>query len=149
MIRSTLIDFNPVELKYYPFTVSLDKCSWSCNAGNDLFTKICLLSKTKHIIVKALNIITRIKEAKTLIKHISFDCKCQINSTICNSNQKQNNKTCQYEYKNYHKCKKDSRWNPTTCTCENSRHLKSIADISVNVCDETIIGMDILSNKCS
>ena len=26
MIRPTLIDLNPVELNYYPFLISLDKC---------------------------------------------------------------------------------------------------------------------------
>ena len=31
MIRPTLIDFNPVKLKYYPFMISLDKCIGSCN----------------------------------------------------------------------------------------------------------------------
>ena len=31
MIRPTLIDLNPVELKYYPFMISLHKCSGSCN----------------------------------------------------------------------------------------------------------------------
>ena len=30
MVRRTLIDLNPVELKYCPFMVSLDKCSGSC-----------------------------------------------------------------------------------------------------------------------
>ena len=33
-------------------------------------------------------------EAKTMTEHISFDCKCKFNSTICTSNQKWNNKTC-------------------------------------------------------
>ena len=32
-----------------------------------------------------------------------------------------NNKTCQYAYKNYRKCKKDCSWNPTSCICENSK----------------------------
>ena len=32
MIRPTLIGLNPFELKYYPFMISLGKCSWSCNA---------------------------------------------------------------------------------------------------------------------
>ena len=32
MVRLTLIDLNSVELKYYPFMVSLDKCSGSCNS---------------------------------------------------------------------------------------------------------------------
>ena len=26
-----------------------------------------------------------------------------------------NNKTCQCEWKNYHKCEKDYSWNPSTC----------------------------------
>ena len=39
--------------------------------------------------------ITRINEAKMLIKHISCDCKCKSNSAKCNSNQKWNNETCQ------------------------------------------------------
>ena len=35
--------------------------------------------------------ITRIKEANTLIRHISCDCKCKVDSTRCNLNQKWNN----------------------------------------------------------
>ena len=31
MVRPTLIDLNPVELKYYPFMISLDKCTGSCS----------------------------------------------------------------------------------------------------------------------
>ena len=31
MIRPTLIDLNPVKLKYYSFMISLDKCTGSCN----------------------------------------------------------------------------------------------------------------------
>ena len=31
MVRPTLIDVNPVELKYYPFMIGLNKCNGSCN----------------------------------------------------------------------------------------------------------------------
>ena len=31
MVRPTLINMNPVELKYYPFMISLNKCTGSCN----------------------------------------------------------------------------------------------------------------------
>ena len=31
MTRSTNIDLNPVDLNYYPFTISLDKCNRSCD----------------------------------------------------------------------------------------------------------------------
>ena len=53
MIRPTLIDLNPVEIKYYPFVISIDKCSGSCNV---LSPKICVPKKTKEINVKAFNI---------------------------------------------------------------------------------------------
>ena len=40
MTRPAVIDLNPAELNYYPFVVSLDKCSRICNAIDDLSTKI-------------------------------------------------------------------------------------------------------------
>ena len=40
MARLTFIDLNPVDLNYYPFMVILDKGSGSCNAADDLSTKI-------------------------------------------------------------------------------------------------------------
>ena len=46
--RSTLINLNPVELSYYPFIVSLDKCSGSCKAANDLSTNIYIPIKKIH-----------------------------------------------------------------------------------------------------
>ena len=66
--------------------------------------------------------ITRINEAKTMVKHISYDFKCKFNSITCNSNEKLNNETCQRECKNYLTCKKDYSWNPSTCICENSKY---------------------------
>ena len=47
MVRPTLIDLNLVKFKCYPFIVSPDKCSESCNSANDLSTKICVPIKTK------------------------------------------------------------------------------------------------------
>ena len=41
MIRPTLIDLNPPELKYYQLMVSLDKCSCSFNSVDDLSTNVC------------------------------------------------------------------------------------------------------------
>ena len=71
----------------------------------------------------------------------------QINSATCNSKRKWNNKICQCECKNYHKCEKDYNWNPSTDICENSKYLKSTADTSVTKCDEIIIDKDTASTK--
>ena len=81
MVRPSLIDLNPVELKYYPFIISLDKCSGSCNV---LSPKICFSSGTKDINVKAFNVIAKKNEAKAMTERISCDCKCKFNSTKCN-----------------------------------------------------------------
>ena len=81
MVRPTLIDMNPIKLKYYPFMINLNKCTGSCNV---LSPKICFQMKQKTF-VKTSNIITNKKEAKAMKEHISCDCKCKFNSTRCYS----------------------------------------------------------------
>ena len=144
MVRPTLIDMNPVELKYHTFVISLNKCTGSCNV---LSPKICVPKETKKINVKSFNIITNKNEAKAITEHILCDCKCKLNTTTCNSNQRWNNNTCQCECKNYRKCKKDYSWNPSTCICENSNYLKITADTSATKCDEIIIVLNTVSKK--
>ena len=61
MVRPTLIDLNLVELEYYPFMISLDKYTGSCNI---LSPKICVPKETKDINVEAFNMITN-KNDKT------------------------------------------------------------------------------------
>ena len=128
MVRPTLIDINPVELKCYPLMISLNKCNGSCYV---LSPKICVPKEIKNINVKAFNMITNKDEAKAMTGHISCDCKCKFNIITCKSKQKWNNKTCQCECKNYRKCKENHSWNLSTCIGENSMYLKSVADTSV------------------
>ena len=45
IIRPTLIDLNRVELKYYPFIISLGKCAGNFNI---LSSKICVSNETKE-----------------------------------------------------------------------------------------------------
>ena len=63
MFKSALIDLYPIELNYYPFMISLDKCNGSCNI---LSPKICVPKKTKDVSVKVFNMITNKNEAKTM-----------------------------------------------------------------------------------
>ena len=67
MVRPTVIDMNPNELKYYPFLISLNKCTGSCNVSSP---KICVPKEIKDINVKAFNMITNKDEAKALTEHI-------------------------------------------------------------------------------
>ena len=91
--------------------------------------------------------ITNKNKAKTIEKHISCYCMGKFNSITCNSNQKQNNKICQYECKSYRYAKKDYSWNPRTCICESGKYLKTIGDDLKIVCDKIIYVIDIVSTK--
>ena len=90
MVRPTIIDINPVELKYYPFKISLNKCT---EGWNVLSSKMSVPKETKNMNVKVFNMVTKKDEAKAMIEHISCDCKCKFNNTTCGSNQEWNNKT--------------------------------------------------------
>ena len=79
--------------------------------------------------------ITGINESKTLTKHISCKCKCKLDGTKCNSNQRWNNDKCWCEYKK-HICEKEYAWNPSKCICESEKYLASIMDDSKIICDE-------------
>ena len=46
-VRPTLIGFNPVDLKYYPFKISSDKCSGSCNVLMSYQQKFMFRKKQK------------------------------------------------------------------------------------------------------
>ena len=46
---------NPVELKYYPFMISFNKCTGSCNV---LSLELCVPKETEDVNVKAFNMIT-------------------------------------------------------------------------------------------
>ena len=72
IVSPTLIDVNPVEFKYYPFMISLSKCSGSCNV---LYPKICDPKETKDIYAKAFNMVTSKNEPKKMIEHVSCDFK--------------------------------------------------------------------------
>ena len=73
MAKSAVIDSNLIELNYFPFMTTLDKYDQSCNAVDDLSTKIFVPSKTKDVNVKFFNIKTGSRKAKALVKYISCD----------------------------------------------------------------------------
>ena len=108
--------------------------------------KMCVPEERKGINIKAFNTITNKNEAKATAEHISCDCKCKFN-TVCNLNQKWNNKKCHCECENYRKCKKDYNWNPSTCICESNKYLKSVGNTSLTKFDEIVIVMGNLSTK--
>ena len=79
MAKSTFIDFNLVELNYFPFMIILDSCNESCNAVDDLSTKLCVPSKIKN---------ERISEATTLVKHANVNANSKVQHVIHMKNER-------------------------------------------------------------
>ena len=79
-----------------------------------------------------------------MAEHISCDCKCKFNMTICNANQNWNNKYANVNAKIIANTKKVIDGNPSTCICENNRYLKRYCWYFR---DEIVIAMDIISTK--
>ena len=75
MVRLTFIDMNPSELKYYPFIISLRKCTGRFN----VFQK-----KQKTYLLKLFSMIANKDEVKVRTKHISCDCNFKFHRAICN-----------------------------------------------------------------
>ena len=58
MFGPNLTDLNPAKRKYYPFMISSDRCTGSCNV---LSPKVCIPKETKYINVKAFIMMTKQK----------------------------------------------------------------------------------------
>ena len=50
--------------------------------------KVCIPNKTEDLNLRVFNMIPGINESKTLLKHISCECKCKFDGRKSNSNQK-------------------------------------------------------------
>ena len=97
-MQDTLVNLDPneysQEFHFYPFVVKLDRCVEGCNTLNDLSNKLCVPNKTEDLNLSVFNMITWIKESKTLTKYITCKCKCELNARKFNLNQCWNNDKC-------------------------------------------------------
>ena len=87
IIRPTIIDMNPVELKCYPFMISLKKCTGSCNV---LSPKICAPKEIKDINVKGFNMITNKAKMKLKQWQNIFHAILNANSIVQHVTQNKN-----------------------------------------------------------
>ena len=98
----TLINLHPneysQEFHYYSFAVKLDRCVGSFNTLNDLSNKVRVPNKTEDLNLNVINI-AGINEWKTLMKHLSCECKCIFDGRNCNSDQWWYNIKCRCECK--------------------------------------------------
>ena len=114
--------------------VDLHRCVRSCDTVNDLSNIKHFSNTIKNLNLSVFNMIARTNESQTLVKHISYACKCKFHGRKCNSNQKWNNGKCRCRHKNrkeHYLCNKYYIWNSDTCSCGNGKYLASFIIIQV------------------
>ena len=63
-IRTKIIDINNNEPTFYPFSISVNNCSRSCNNINDPYAKLCVPDVVKNINVELFNLMSRSAETR-------------------------------------------------------------------------------------
>ena len=72
-------------LRYYPYSVYLDKCKGSCNTLDDISNKICVSNKTEDLNLEVFNLITGTNESKKLTN--IYHTNINVNSMVGNVTQ--------------------------------------------------------------
>ena len=67
MSRPKIMDINPNELVFFPYSIKINKCSGSCNNINDPFAKLCVPNIIKNINVKVFNLMSKINETRQIV----------------------------------------------------------------------------------
>ena len=120
-IRAKIININNNEPTFYPFSISVNKCSGSCDNVNDPNAKFCVPSSIKNIYVKVFNLMSRSNQTRHIECHETCKCKCTLDLTVCNNKQRWNENKCRCECKELidkGRCDKLFIWNPSRCECE-------------------------------
>ena len=126
MSRPKIIEANPDEPVFFPYSIKINKCSGYCNNPNDPFAKLCVPDIVKNINVKVYNLMTRINETKNIVWHGTCKCiKYRLSKEVCNCRQVFNEDKCRWECREdlISKLTCDERflWNLSSCSCECDR----------------------------
>ena len=64
---------------------------------------------------------SRTNKTRFIKQHVKFECKCRLNTIVCNNKQRWNKNKCRCECKELidkEICDKGFIWNPSNCECE-------------------------------
>ena len=98
-VRPEIVNVNSNEPVFYPFSIKTSKCSGSCNNINDPYAKICVPDVVKDLNVKVFNLMSRANETRHIKCHEKCKCKCRLDASVCNNEQRWNNDKCRCECK--------------------------------------------------
>ena len=87
-IRPEIISLNTNEPVFYPYSIKINKCKDSCNTINNPYAKIFVSDNIKNTNVKVFNLMSRTNETRHIKWYKTCKCRCRIDATICNNNQR-------------------------------------------------------------
>ena len=65
--RPKLVNINSNEALFYLLIVGVDKCGENCNNFDDPYVRVCIPNEVNNIIIKVLNLISRVNETRFLV----------------------------------------------------------------------------------
>ena len=151
--RPKIIDTNANEPVFYPYSIKVNKYSESCNNINNPYAKLSIPDVVKKINVKVFNLMSRINEARQILRHKTCKCVCRLSIAVCNSKQIWNDYKCRCECRedlvDKIVCDKEFSWNPSNCECECDKlcGIGEYLDKKSCVCKKTLV--DKLIEECT
>ena len=83
----------------YLFSIKTSKCSGSCNNINNPYVKLCVPDVVKNLSTKIFNLLPNTDKMRHIKSHESCKCKCTLDASVCNKNQRWNEDKCRCERK--------------------------------------------------
>ena len=98
-VRPEIININPNEPVFYPYSIKINKCKGSCNTINDPYAKISVSDTIKNIYVKVFNLMSRTNETRHIKWHKTCKCRYRLNVNACTNKQRWSEDKCRCGYK--------------------------------------------------
>ena len=120
-IRSEIINVNTSEPIFYPYSIKINKYKDECKTINDPYAQLCVPDTIKNINVKVFNLMSRTNNTRHIEWHKTCKCKCRLDASVCNNNQRRSESKCRSECKELigkGMCDKRHIWNPSNCEYE-------------------------------
>ena len=115
--------------------------------------KLCVPDIIKRVNMKVYNFLMRLNETRSVLRHESCKCVCNLNSPVCNNKQIWNSYTCRCDcnedFASIINCTKGYTWIPSTCKCQCDTWCKpgQYLDHKNCICKNKLIGRVI--EKCT
>ena len=93
-VKSETVNISRNDLIFYPFSITINKCSGNCNDINNPYAKICVPDIVKNLNVKVFNLLSRTDETRNIKWHKTCKCICRLDKIICNNKQRWNKDKC-------------------------------------------------------